>query len=96
VRLGDGTRVNTPFVPIGDGAHSLEMHWIRASAPDASDGVFRLYVDNATVATLPDLDNDAGALESARLGALTVKAGASGTLFYDQFESRREFFIGPE
>jgi hypothetical protein len=29
-----------------------------------------------------------------RLGAMTVKPGASGTLHFDDFESRRERYIG--
>jgi hypothetical protein len=30
-----------------------------------------------------------------RLGALSVKPGATGTLFWDEFESRRLTYIGP-
>jgi hypothetical protein len=30
-----------------------------------------------------------------RLGALSVKAGASGTLLWDEFVSRRRSYIGP-
>jgi hypothetical protein len=29
------------------------------------------------------------------MGALSVKAGAAGTLFFDGFESRRRTYIGP-
>jgi hypothetical protein len=96
VRLSDGTRASTPFIPITDAAHDIEVLWIKASGPGANDGLFRLFVDDNVVANMQFLNNDASAVEFVRLGALTVKPGASGTLFYDQFESRREFFIGPE
>jgi hypothetical protein len=91
VRLSDGTRANTPFVPITDAPHFISFDWIRATSPDAENGRFRMFFDGFPIAaaTLPNLDNDASAIESARLGALTVKPGASGALFYDEFESRR-------
>jgi hypothetical protein len=30
------------------------------------------------------------------MGAMSIKTAASGTLFFDQFESRRQRRIGPE
>jgi hypothetical protein len=36
----------------------------------------------------------AGRIDFARLGAMTVKTGASGTLYLDDFESRRERYMG--
>jgi hypothetical protein len=42
------------------------------------------------------LDNDASPVDFVRMGALSIKTGAAGTLYYDQFESRRQVFIGPE
>jgi hypothetical protein len=95
VRLDDGTRANTAFVPITDDAHIIEFVWRRSSAPGANDGVFAMRIDD-TPAQLMLLDNDDGAVERVRMGALTVKTGAAGTLFYDQFVSRRQHQIGPE
>jgi hypothetical protein len=60
------------------------------------DGLFTLRIDNAIVSTLTSLDNDSIPVDFARMGALSIKTGAAGTLFYDQFESRRQRFIGPE
>jgi hypothetical protein len=34
-------------------------------------------------------------VDFVRLGALSVKTAASGTLYWDEFESRRASFIGP-
>lgn len=96
VRLDDGTRADTPFVPITDDAHIIEFVWRRSSAPGANDGVFALRIDDTTPAQLMLLDNDGGAVERVRMGALSVKTGAAGTLLYDQFVSRRQHQIGPE
>ena len=84
------------FFPIVDGPHFFEVDWQRSSAPGASDGSFTFRVDNAVMSTLTLLDNDASPVDFVRMGALSIKTGAGGTLFYDQFESRRQVFIGPE
>jgi len=41
-------------------------------------------------------DDDQSVIESVRMGALSIKTGAAGTMYYDQFESRRQVLIGPE
>jgi hypothetical protein len=96
VRLDDGTRADTPFFSISDAPHFIEFDWQRASTPGGNDGLFTLRIDDLVVSTLNNLDNDSSAVEFARMGALAVKTGASGVLFFDQFESRRQRFIGPE
>jgi hypothetical protein len=96
VRLDDGTRADTGFFPIVDGPHFFEFDWIRASASGASDGFFTMRIDGGIVSNLINLNNDANTVDFVRLGALGIKTGASGTLFYDQFESRRQRLIGPE
>ena len=45
--------------------------------------------------SLANLDNNLSSLDFVRLGALSVKTGASGTLFFDEFESRNQSYIGP-
>ena len=35
------------------------------------------------------------AVDFVRLGALSVKPGANGTMYWDEFESRRQEEIGP-
>jgi uncharacterized delta-60 repeat protein len=94
VRQDDDSQVNTPFIPLSDAPHAIELDWRRASAPDAADGALELWIDGASLATLAGLDNSDG-VEFVRLGALSVKSGASGTLHWDEFESRRESYIGP-
>jgi len=96
VRLVDGTRADTGFLPITDGSHLFEFDWIRASAPGANNGSFTLWIDGTVASTLTALNNDANTVDFARMGAMSVKTAASGTLFFDQFESRRLRYIGPE
>jgi uncharacterized repeat protein (TIGR01451 family) len=95
VRQDDGTVTDTPFVTISDAPHVVEFDWVRASAEGAGDGSFQLWLDDTWVAELTGLDTDAHTVDTARLGALSVKSGASGTLFFDQFASRRLGYIGP-
>jgi hypothetical protein len=75
---------------------TLELDWQRSSAPGASDGVFTLRIDGLNESALTFLDDDASPVGFVRMGAIAVKTGASGTLLFDQFESRRQVFIGPE
>jgi hypothetical protein len=89
VRRDDGTRANTPVVAIEDGPHTIEVEWRRASAPGADDGALELWIDGVSRATLTAIDNDGTGIDFARLGALTVKPGATGTLFWDAFQSWR-------
>jgi hypothetical protein len=96
VRRNDGTRADTGFIPISDGPHFIELDWHGATGPGASDGSLELWIDDAPFATLTGIDNDQNKVGFARLGALAIKTGAGGTLFFDQFESRRDRFIGAE
>jgi len=95
-RSNSGARIDTGFKPITDAAHVLEFDWQRATGPGAADGSLELWIDGVSVATLAGIDNDAFGVDQARLGALSLKTGASGALFFDQFESRRLDRIGPE
>jgi hypothetical protein len=94
-RLDDGSQASTPFVPITDGPHFVEVDWRRASTPDANDGSFQMWIDGTSVATLSNLDNRLSGVDFVRLGALSVKPGAAGVLHWDEFESRRQSYIGP-
>jgi hypothetical protein len=95
VRLDDEAVASTPFVPITDAPHLIELDWRKASAPGANDGAFELLVDGVSAGRLEGLDNDVRAIDMVRLGAMSLKAGAAGTLYLDQFESRRAIAIGP-
>ena len=94
VRLDDGTVRDTGFFDITDAPHTVEFAWQRARTASAADGTFQLWVDGVPVATLAGLDTDTRRVDFLRLGAMSVKTGASGTLYLDKFESRRRTFIG--
>jgi hypothetical protein len=95
VRRDDDTLAKSAFVPITDGPHAVELDWQKAGAPGADDGRFELWIDGTSVLTLTGLDNDERPVDFVRMGALSVKAGASGTLYFDEFVSRRLAYIGP-
>jgi hypothetical protein len=42
-----------------------------------------------------NLDNSISAVHFVRMGALSLKPGAEGTLHWDEFVSRRSTYIGP-
>lgn len=94
-RVDSNAQVETPFVPITAAAHFVEMHWKSATAPGANDGLFEMWIDDVPVTPLTGLDNDAAAVDFVRLGGLSLKDGASGTLRFDEFRSQRETRIGP-
>jgi hypothetical protein len=88
VRRDDGTRANTGFFPITDEPHYVEFEMRRASAPDLADGEFFLWIDGEPTSHLVGIDNDLSTVDFLRLGALSVKMGAVGTLYWDEFTSR--------
>jgi hypothetical protein len=94
-RLDDNSQDNSGFFPISDAPHWVEIDWQRATGPDALDGACRLWIDGASVSTRTNLDNSLSGVDFVRMGALSVKTGASGTLYWDDFESRRQGDIGP-
>jgi ELWxxDGT repeat protein len=94
VRLDDGSRAQTPFFSLTDEPHMVEIDWQWSQGPDANNGAFTLWIDEVPVSILSGLDNSDGLVDFVRLGAMTVKPGASGTLHFDDFESRRERYIG--
>ena len=48
-----------------------------------------MWIDGVSRSTLTGLDTFQHTMDMARMGALSVKPGASGTLRFDAFESRR-------
>jgi hypothetical protein len=93
-RRDDDTQANTGFFTIADGEHAVEIELVPATGPDANDGAVELWIDGASMIRLTGLDNSLAEVDFARLGALSVKTGATGTLFFDEFESRRQSYVG--
>jgi len=95
VRQDDGTLRDTGFIGIDDAPATIEFDWIRATAESSFDGSFQMWINGTSRSTLTNLDTFQYGVDFARMGALSVKAGASGVLFWDAFESRRLNYIGP-
>jgi hypothetical protein len=93
-RRDDNSQADTPFVPISAGPHAIELLLARASAPGLSDGFFQLFIDGSSGVNIP-LPNSLTDVDFVRMGALSVKPGASGTMHWDEFESRRQEYIAP-
>ncbi|GAB4152235.1 MAG: hypothetical protein Fur0021_16770 [Candidatus Promineifilaceae bacterium] len=86
----DTGQVYTPWLALTDAPHTLELHWIAATAVAAEDGVFALWIDGVLLATLSDLDTDAYRVDQVRLGAIGgIRTGTSGILYFDEFVSRQ-------
>jgi hypothetical protein len=94
-RRDDDGQSNTGFFPIADGPHFVELDWVQSASPDAENGSFQLWIDGESMITLTGLDNSRSGVDLVRMGARSVKSGASGTLYWDEFVSRRESYIGP-
>jgi len=88
-RNDDGTQTDTGFFDVTAAPHRVDLEWIRSSGPDANDGRFRLSLDGGVVANLSGIDNSISSIDFARLGALSLKTGANGTLIWDEFVSKR-------
>ena len=70
----------TPFVTIPAGTNTIEFDWRRSSAPGANNGTFALTVNGTPLTTLTGIDNDLTGIDAGRLGLLSVKTGANGSL----------------
>jgi len=90
VREDDNREVDTGFVDITDDPHLIEVDWHQSSSADARNGLYRVSIDGIVVATLRGLDNSISGLDFVRLGALSVKGGASGSLRWDEYTSFRD------
>ena len=53
-----------------------------------------LYMAGTLVQSLAALDTDGTAIDSVRLGAMGIETGTRGTIFFDNYQSRRFSLIG--
>jgi hypothetical protein len=95
IRRDDGTTSDSAFYTISANPHSIEFDWKKSTGPGANNGSFTLWIDDVAQVTLSGIDNDLGAIEYARMGAMNIKTGANGTLWFDEFESRTTTPVGP-
>jgi hypothetical protein len=95
VRRDDDTQVDTSFFTLSAAPHTIEVDWQRSTAPGANNGTLRLWVDDSLRQTLTGIDNDLANIDFVRMGAMSVKTGASGALLFDEMESRTTTAVGP-
>ena len=87
---------NTPYVNLSDAAHVLEVEWGAASGPGVADGYLNFWVDSVPQGSVTGIANDTHRMENVRLGVpYTAALTATGAMYFDVFESRRQTYIGP-
>jgi hypothetical protein len=89
VRLNNGTLFSSPFVNISNATHLIEMDWRRATTAGGTNGTVHFYIDNSLTFVISGLANGSTPIDFARLGAMSVKTGAAGTMYFDEFEDWR-------
>ena len=94
-RRDDNSQYDTGFFAITDAPHWVLVEWRQATAASSADGVCSLSVDGAVLNALTDVPNNGSAIGSVRLGIMSVKAGATGMPYFDEFVSRRTGDIPP-
>jgi hypothetical protein len=96
VRRADGTQADLGPLPLSAAPHRIEVEWTRSSAPGIPDGALRLWLDGTLAGEVAAVPTPDAGVEFVRLGALGVKARAGGVLAWDEFDSRRSVWAGPE
>jgi hypothetical protein len=95
VRLDDNSQIDTGFFDVTDAPHFVEVDWRRATDAMSNDGSFEMWIDGVSVSSLTNLSDSLRPVDFVRLGPQSLKGGAAGTLYFDEFESRRLRMIGP-
>ena len=85
---------DSAWYAISDAWTAIEIDWMAASAAAANDGYLTLWLDGTSKETLSSVDNDTHELEKVMLGTQGIESGTSGTLYFDDFVSRRISYIG--
>jgi len=60
----------------------------------ANSGSLTLWLDDVQKQSITFIDNDTRTITDIRLGAQGIETGISGTIYFDDFESRRFSYIG--
>jgi AraC family transcriptional regulator len=76
-------------VGVTDAPHVIAFRFRRATGADSNDGLLELSIDGVVRATFGNLDNSTADVDMARMGMMSVKGGAAGTTFFDDFRSTR-------
>ena len=86
---GTAGYVNTTYIPVTDAPHAVEVDW-------GSDGHLTFWIDGTQQANLTGINNSMYRMDGIRLGAPSMTVtGTSGSFYIDNFEARRQTYIGP-
>jgi RHS repeat-associated protein len=86
--------LQTEQVLIADEWQAVEIEWKAASATGANDGYIKLYIGDELAASLNNIDNDTQFVTDIDLGVIDTPTSTSGTMYFDEFESRTGSHIG--
>jgi RHS repeat-associated protein len=85
-----GSWSDTNWYDISNTWTAIEIHY----QAFAYSGSLILWLDDVQKQSLTFIDNDSRTLTDVRLGAQGIETGTRGTLYFDDFESRRFSYIG--
>ncbi len=88
-RTDDGGTADTGSYAITDGPHLLDFDLTTATNGSSADGVLSMSIDGVLKETKTGIQNNLRKIDTVRLGAMTVKGGASGSIYLDEFKSNR-------
>lgn len=95
VNSSSGVWTYSDWYNIGNKPHTIEVEW-RAGDAGQSNGILALWIDQALLGNLTGIANSGQRIERVRLGAAYgVDSGTRGVLYFDDFVSRRNSYIGP-
>jgi hypothetical protein len=88
VRKDLDTTHATDTCNVSDAPHCVEVNLVRAATSVSADGTFQWWVDGADQGTMTGIDNYNTMIDQNwyfLLGVMAVPAGASGTIYFDDF-----------
>ena len=85
-----GAWTDTSWYDVPNAWSAVEIHYQAFS----NSGSLTLWLDDVQKQSLTFIDNDTRAITDVRLGAQGVDTGTNGTIYFDDFESRRFSYIG--
>jgi hypothetical protein len=83
-------------IVLSNAPHSIEVSFKKSTSVGANNGEFKLWIDGVLVDTVTSVDNDTRTIDYVSFGATSsIDTGTSGTIYFDEFISRRSSYIGP-
>jgi phosphatidylserine/phosphatidylglycerophosphate/cardiolipin synthase-like enzyme len=89
-----GNWLETESVLIADEWQAIELEWKAATSSGANNGYIKLYIGDELATSIENIDNDTHSITTTSLGVLDTPTGASGIVYFDEFESRTGSYIG--